>query len=69
MQNDNNKIEPLLTSENVAAIFQVRESTLRRWVTLARKGKSSAPLPIKGASRRLLWRAEDIRKFIESDGE
>jgi len=59
-------IEPLLKVEDVMKIFGTSKVTIYRWVNEARAGKSRFPAPLNGYKRRLLWSADTIARFCES---
>jgi predicted site-specific integrase-resolvase len=51
-------LRPLLTTEDMEAIFRVTSRTLSRW---CRAGRIPKPAKLGGLNR---WRAEDLSKFI-----
>jgi len=61
------EIEPLLKVEDIMKIFGTSRITIYRWVKEARVGKSRFPAPLNGYKRRLLWSADMIARFCESE--
>ena len=56
-----------LTVEDLMRIFQLSRVSIYRRLREARAGRGGLPLPIPtGVKRSLLWRAEDVRKFMQS---
>ncbi|MDR0391460.1 MAG: helix-turn-helix domain-containing protein [Planctomycetaceae bacterium] len=54
----------LLTFAEVQAIFRLSNTTLRRWLVLARSGESDFPLPITELGHRARWRKSDIDAWL-----
>jgi len=53
-------MQKLLTLQDLIAILQVSEPTIRRWLAESRKGTGSFPKSVNGYKRKLLFRPEDI---------
>ena len=68
----NNELPPLLHLPDVMALFGVSESTVRRWTSEARSGRSRFPLPLdmgRNGNRKgkLFWSRESIIAFQNND--
>jgi predicted DNA-binding transcriptional regulator AlpA len=61
------QIEPLLRVEDIMKIFGTSRVTIYRWVNEARAGKSRFPAPLNGTKRKLLWSADRIARFCETE--
>jgi len=62
---DNSNNEPaIMTTEEVAAIFSMRPSTIHRWCRETRQGKNDFPLPSKKPGQRNYWTRESINEYL-----
>jgi len=56
----------VMTIEDLARLFGVHPSTIRRWQSESRKGKRPFPSAISPPGYKCLWAADEIMRFIES---
>jgi predicted DNA-binding transcriptional regulator AlpA len=57
-----------LTVEDIRQIFKLSRVSIYRRLREARAGRGGLPLPIPtGPKQRLLWNAEDVRKFLHNN--
>lgn len=54
--------ERLLTYEEVCAVMQISQSTLRRYV---RSGRFPAPIKMRSQSRAVRFRLQDVRDWLD----
>jgi len=60
----NNRTEPVMLIEDVAALFRVKERTIHAWLREARQGIGDFPQPISGSKKRLRWLSSVIEKHL-----
>jgi len=59
-------MKQLLVTEEILSICRISRPTLDRYVSLARRGLSSFPLPIQsGIKRKRLWNIADIEQWLQ----
>jgi hypothetical protein len=56
----------IMTLKDIAKMFGVHDSTVRRWCGECRKGKGNFLLPFTPPHHKCLWLESDILRFIES---
>ena len=56
----------VMTIEDLARLFGVHPSTVRRWQSESKKGKRYFPSVISPPGYKCLWSADEIMRFIES---
>lgn len=66
MQSETEPIERMLTPQEVADALHVSLNTLRAWRVRRRKGHNTVPLKFTRPGGRILYRAADVRSFLES---
>ena len=64
-----NKIEPVLTIDDLVALFRVSRATLCRWLREARQGKNRLPLPIDSPGRQLIWNRNSIEEYLNENSQ